>query len=211
MRQVMRDGMTEPRVRLADVASGRSVYAVGALSGLQGEVTIAGAQTWVARVHGATLEATGPKPRGDDLATLLTVARVDRWDSGVIAEASEAAALEALIERSARARGIDTSRPFPFLIEGERVTLDMHVVNGYCPRGVDPSTMNAQPWRWTGEHPGRVLIVGFFAPDSAGVMTHHGTSVHAHALLTLDDRTVTGHVDSFGVSAGVVLKTPAAP
>ncbi len=208
MREVMRDGRSEPRVRLVDVASDAGVYAVGALAGLEGEITVAGGRSWVARVRGETVETSGPETIGGDYATLLTVGRVSRWESAEIGVAAEGAVLEKLVEQTARARGIDTTKPFPFLIEGDRIALDMHVVNGYCPHGTDPATMNAKPWMWSGEHPGHALVVGFFAPNAAGTMTHHGTSIHAHAIMTLDGRIVTGHVDAIRVRPGNVLKTP---
>jgi hypothetical protein len=153
---------------------------------------------------------TGPEPVGADAATLLSVARVTKWTSHRIGAGAAGQSLESLIERTSRSAGIDTGKPFPFLIETDAATLELHVVNGFCPHGADPGSVDAEPWRWSGEHAGRTTIVGIFARDAAGVLTHHATAVHAHAILTLDGRVVTGHIDTLRVPAGAILRLPAA-
>jgi hypothetical protein len=210
MRAVMRDGQTEPRARLAEIVTDGDVYAVGAIAGLHGEVTVCAGETWVARVEGDACRVTGPQPPADDAVTLLTVARVPRWSSHAIDTAAEGAALESLIERIALSAGIDTSAPFPFLVEADEAVIDFHVVNGYCPHGVDPGLAGAQPWRWAGDHVGPMLIVGFFARGAVGVLTHHGASIHAHVVLRLDGEMMTGHLDALRIPSGAVLRLPAA-
>jgi hypothetical protein len=50
-------------------------------------------------------------------------------------------------------------------------------------------------------------LVGSFARDAAGVLTHHGSWVHVHAIVDLDP-IFTGHVESTGIAAGAVLRVP---
>ncbi|MCZ6837069.1 MAG: hypothetical protein O7G85_14930 [Planctomycetota bacterium] len=52
------------------------------------------------------------------------------------------------------------------------------------------------------------VIVGFFALDAAGVMTHHGTSIHIHAILSINGNTITGHIDRVSVLPGAILRIP---
>lgn len=208
MREVMRQGQTEPRISLADAVAEPHAVAVGALEGLAGEVTIIDGEVWVSRMHGGELRVTGPEPIAGDRATLLTLAHVGAWEYVPIESAVEGIDLEALIEQAARARGVDTSRPFPFLIEGMLTSLDLHVINGYCPIATDPATVDAQPWRWSNSRRADVRIVGFYAPNAAGVMTHHGSSVHAHAILLVDGKTVTGHIDRVVVEPGMTVRVP---
>lgn len=210
MRQVMREGHTEARIRLGDAVARPHAYGVGALEGLAGEVTIVDGDVWVSRVAGEDVKVSGPQPIAQDQATLLTLTHVENWESISVTMALEGAALESFIEHAASARGIDTSRPFPFVIEGDAIRVDLHVINGYCPSAVDPATMDAQPWVWSSPAPGRAVIVGFYAPDAAGVMTHHGTAVHMHAVVDIDGRTVAGHVDEAAAGAGAVLRLPSA-
>ncbi|VAX41155.1 hypothetical protein MNBD_PLANCTO03-1320, partial [hydrothermal vent metagenome] len=206
MRAVMRQGQTESRISLAEAVAAPHAFAVGALEGLAGEIMIVDSEVWVSRPTDDGLEVTGPALIADDQATLLTLTHVANWHSVPIETAAEGDALESLIEQTAKAQGIDTTEPFPFLLEGRLTSLDIHVINGYCPIATDPATIDAQPWHLANTQPVDVVIVGFYAPDAAGVMTHHGTSVHAHAVLTIDGTTLTGHVDRFAVEPGMTLR-----
>lgn len=210
MRDVLRDGHSEARLALTDAAARPNAVAVGALEGLRGEITILDGDVWVSRPAGPRLQVTGPEPVAGDQATLLTLATVGRWQtvSLNLDDVCEGAALETVIEQTARRHGLDTKRPFPFVIDGTVVQIAIHVINGFCPMATDPASVDAEPWRWTSDDPTAATIVGFYAADSAGVMTHHGTSVHAHALLELDGRMTTGHVDQFSVSPGATLRIP---
>jgi acetolactate decarboxylase len=210
MREVMREGRTESRIALAGL--GRDTIAVGALAGLEGEVTVLDGGVWVARPEGDGVWVTGPTASANDEATLLTVATVERWTyvSLDVDGTVSGAALERLVERTAREHGIDTTRPFPFVIDGVVERLDIHVINGFCPHAVDPATVDAEPWRWSVDEPTPARIVGFHAADAAGVLTHHGTAIHVHALVERDGRMVTGHVDGVAVRAGARLLLPGA-
>ena len=213
MREVMREGKSQPRVALKDIAVDPGAVAVGALAGLNGEITIVNGGVWVARPDGIAVRITGPKAQPGDHATFLTIGRAaNGWQSVSIDAPLSGTSLEAFIESAARAHGIDTSQPFPFIIEGELSGLSLHVINGYCPIAHNPATMDAQPYRYAsdGHMPG--VIAGIYARDAAGVLTHHGTSVHMHALF--DDsqsdagQTITGHVESVVINSGGVLRVP---
>jgi len=206
MREVMRGGQTEPRISLAEIVSQPHAVAVGALEGLGGEITIVDGDVWVSRVVDGDLQVTGPEPIADDQATLLTLTHVAKWKSITIETAVEGSELESLIEETAREQGVDTTKPFPFVIEGTMTDVRLHVINGYCPIATDPATMDAEPWHWSSEESVGGMIVGFYAPDSAGVMTHHGTSIHAHGIFHDGDSLVVGHMDGFIAVNGGHLK-----
>jgi alpha-acetolactate decarboxylase len=208
MRPVMREGQTESRIRLTAAVAQPHAIAVGALEGLAGEVTIVDGDVWVSRVVGSDLEVTGPDPIAQDNATLLTLAHVARWQTVPIETTAQGEQVEKLIERTARERGIDTSEPFAFMITGAAPTMNIHVINGYCPVATDPATIDAEPWRWSNAGPTDAVVVGFYAKDAAGVMTHHGTSIHAHAIVSIDGKTMTGHVDEVSVAPGMILRLP---
>lgn len=211
MRAVMRDGQTEARVELVEISS-PGVIAVGALAGLEGEVTILDGEVWVARADGDDVRMSGPSPSSGDQATLLTFASVRRWNRVELAmeEAATGTVLERLIEQAARDHGVDTARPFPFVIDGVVERLEIHVVNGFCPHGSDPATIGGEPWRWSTNEPLIARIVGFYAAGAAGVLTHHGTAIHVHALVEGDGRVLTGHIDAVTLRPGASLQIPAA-
>lgn len=210
MREVMREGRTEPRVDLAEIA-GPGVMGVGALAGLAGEVTILDGEVWVARVDGDEVRTSGPSPVPGDRATLLTVATVPHWQQVECAMSGPVtgSALERLVERTALEQGIDAGRPFPFVIEGVVEHLEIHCVNGFCPHASGTLPAGREPWRWTSDRPVPARIVGFYAPDAPGVMTHHGTEIHVHALLDDAGRVWTGHIDAVTLRPGASLRLPA--
>lgn len=210
MREVLREGKSEARIALDDPALGPDAVGVGAMAGLDGEVTILDGQIWVVRVRDAGLTVTGPRPAPGDSAALLTLARVPSWSEAPLETTHplEGDELEARIDRAAHARGVDTGKPFPFVIRAGVESLAMHVINGFCPIATDPATIGAEPWTLRVERPDDAIIVGFYAPDAAGVMTHHGTSLHAHALLTHHGRTITGHIEELRIGPGAMLKLP---
>lgn len=209
MRKVMRDGQAEARIRLTDTVRQPHAYAVGALEGLAGEVTIIDGDVWVARVNAdGRLIVTGTSPEPEDAATLLTVAHVANWQTTAFTADSTGKSLESYIERFARSRGIDTSQPFPFKMEGQVKALNLHVINGYCPIATNPKTQAKQPWRSAELEHANVTIIGFYAPDAVAVMTHHGTAIHAHASCAVDGQQIMGHIDQVTVAAGMTLSIP---
>lgn len=209
MRAVMREGDVEPRTPLAHWDE-PGVLGVGALAGLEGEVTILDGQVWASRPNAGHLITTGPDPESTDRATLLTVARVPAWRSITLTEPASGRALEDLIERAAADAGLDPSQPFPFIVEAPSAAMDLHVINGFCPHGSEPPPERT-PWRPTTDEPMPATIVGFFAQGQGGVMTHHATSVHMHAIFSADGRTATAHVDAISLDAGATLRLPLPP
>lgn len=203
MREVMREGKTEPRVALAEFAR-PGWYGVGAMAGLDGEVLIDNGVPWVAR---GAAKQPGVAERGA-MATLLTTARVDAWREVSLAVAVDSAGLEsAIAAQIAGSNGADFA-PVPFVLEGRATRLDLHVVRGFCPHS-GPPRPEAEPDRWsvpTG-HSQSARLIGFFAPGREGVLTHHGTALHLHALVG-PDGTAMGHVDSFQLPAGATLRLP---
>jgi hypothetical protein len=209
MRAVMREGQDEARVRLidlgpvaGDVATGHtSLIAVGALAGLAGEVTADGTSWWISTADEEHLHVAHES--ADHAATLLTAARVRAWDEVVASGLLDEAALGALVHEHLRSVGADPARPCALRIEGEVVALDLHVVRGDCPHASDASI---PAWRWQAVTGTKVVFVGFHAPDAEGVLTHHGTRFHLHAIVPGDTASgatpVAGHVDGFWLASG---------
>lgn len=191
MRDVLRNGNTQGRITLADVV-GPNTIAVGALEGLGAEITIMGGQVQLASAD-ATELSKGLRIRShnpDDQATLLVLANVPKWTQHALAPASDISALEAAIREIALAQGLDVTQPFPFRIEGTATELHVHVLNHSCPIA---NPEGPAPWRFTGKNE-TITLVGFYAEDAAGTLTHHGQSSHIHAIL--ESGSVSGHVDS---------------
>lgn len=210
MRQVMREGQTEARVSMSQVLAKPHAFGVGAVEGLHGEILIEDGRCWTAEVvseSGRPIAQVreGVQSRG---ATLMVVAYVPKWSESIVARALTSDELEAYIRDAAMRSGIDTTRPFPFVIEGELRNLSAHVINGYCPMNqeADVGSSESQPVRFDGVA-GNGKLIGIYAENSAGELTHHGSSTHVHVLVESPFAMV-AHVEAVALAPGAKLRLP---
>jgi hypothetical protein len=209
MRAVMRDGHDEARVRLVDLgpvaAEGdgerAGLIAVGALAGLAGEVTADGATWWISMADEERVHVE--REAADHAATLLTAARVEAWDEVVASDPLDEAALGALVRAHLESVGADVALPRALRIDGAVISLDLHVVRGDCPHAADAAV---PAYRWHAPAGTKIVLVGFHAPGAEGVLTHHGTGFHLHAITPGDGARgtgpIAGHVDGFELAPG---------
>ena len=200
MRAVLREGRTEGRVALSEVG-GPNTIAIGALEGLTAEITMLDGEAHLTEVDSST--ETGVRTRRatpEDDATLLVAAEVNAWNEHALGTVPDLATLEDRIRSMA---DFDASTPFPFRVEGVAGRLHLHVLDGSCPIA-DPD--GPSPWRFFGEGE-QATLVGFYAENSAGVLTHHGQATHVHAILSR--RGVSGHLDDVSFPKGARLFLPA--
>jgi acetolactate decarboxylase len=205
LREAMRDGHDEGRVAVASVARD-GVYAIGALEGLRGEVTIVDGDVWIS--EGAADRATTTCGAAGAQATVLFAAEVVEWDELQVEEDVDPSVFDAYIGRRARAAGIDTTEPFPFVVEGGLRHLQMHVVGGEC---VIRARMLGKPMTKPAYqmHADTVdgRLVGIYAEASSGVVCHMGATTHVHAVLD-EGGGLTGHTETVGLAKGSRLLLP---
>ena len=206
LREALRDGEVEARVDTADVAH-VGVWGVGALEGLAGEVTIADGEVWVTEGD-ADAPTTRRARAAEASATVLFAAEVDEWIELDVDQPVDPSVLDAYVASRAKAAGLDVERPFPFVVEGELVHLNMHVVAGECPirARMTGADVAHRPYELHADS-AQGRLVGLFAPDSAGIVCHMGSSTHTHVLLE-GERPMTGHVETVGLAAGAKLRLP---
>lgn len=200
----------KPHVTLAQAMKEPHAYGVGALPGLEGEITVLDGKAYIARSHAGGIRVDGPETRPTDSAAMLTVAHVDKWNVFKTNKALDQQGLEKFIAKCARLDGLDVEKPFPFVLQGKVTDLATHVLNGACPmRPGAKLAADEQPWRYQSNRPMQAKIVGFYAADAVGKLTHAGTSVHAHALFDFHGVTTTAHVERMAVAPGATLRLPA--
>lgn len=204
-------GQDQARVELARIVSRKHFYGIGALEGLRGEITLLDSQAVITEVtEDGRPEATASPAAG---ATMLAGRSVDSWvDIGLTGEVSPEL-FDDTVAASATTRGIDVSKPFVFVIKGTFKDVRLHVINGACPvrarmKNIEldadkrPFELNAKTMTGT--------IVGIYAADSVGKLTHPATSTHAH-LIYEDAETgnrITGHLEQVGLAEGTILMLP---
>jgi len=206
MRDALRMGNTQPRITFAEVSSKPHAIAVGALPNLAGEITVFDGTIYTATTPDGQTASTVAADATFDAATLLSLSYVDAWKECLLPSNHP---LEEAIELSAVIQGIDTESPFPFFITGTTSDYHLHVINGYCPVAEPDLEAKFQPWRQVGTERTPITVVGFYAKDQEGVMTHHGSNVHIHGIIDMNGTLTTGHLDSVLINPGALLFLPA--
>ncbi len=195
-----------PVVALKDAVDGHATDAVGALSGLRGEISMIEGRLIVS--YGADCAAVCPSA-ASETATLLATASAQHWRPIVIDHDLDAKAVESFIRAQAKASGLD-DKPFPFRINGAIVNFVMHVNAAPNPRFKGHGSFDEMAVTGLAKGPRLAgSVVGFYAPPPLqGVITHMGDYFHAHYVDA--QRTATAHLDTFGVAVGSTLLLPSA-
>ena len=194
-----------PVVALKDAVDGRATDAVGAVSGLRGEISVIEGKLIVS--YGVDCGASCPAATSET-ATLLATASAQHWLAVAIDKDLDAKGVETFIRAQAKANGLIETKPFPFRINGAITDFVMHVNAAPNPRFKGHGSFDEMAV--TGLAKGPLLagfVVGFYAPPALqGVITHGGDYFHSHYVDA--QRSTTAHLDSFGIAAGSTLMLP---
>lgn len=201
LHEVLGQGQTQGRVVLAEASTSPGTVGIGALEGLSGEVVVFEGEVYTGRVESEEVVST----RGDsrDQAAFLAVADVPAWEELHLARTLGWEQLEPFLKEFSDQNQLSESDAFPFVIEGQLLSLKSHVINGSCPiahpDGPAPARQAAQ--KATGR------LVGFYSKLPPGTLTHHGSRLHVHVVLAGGEPLV-AHVDEVTVTAGSRLLVP---
>ena len=212
MREAIGHQKSEGRVHLSEIVAKPHFYGIAALEGLGGEITVFDSSPTVTRVGaGRALSAVDG---GDLQATLLAGAYVPSWRAHTIDNAIPAGEeFDDAVRTAASDAGVDTSKPFVFTADGEFHDVRLHVINGACPlhaRLHDSEIPDAQKPFEAEFATLRGRIVGIYAEDAVGKLTHPDTSTHVHVIFQdeASGEIVTGHVERIGLPARATLNVP---
>ncbi len=182
----------------------KNSYAVGAIQDGSGEITVLNGKVYLDYGNdgiGNSIHTIPPHEK----AVLLATSSVDKWQSAKIKKPLAKEDLFKAILSKAKEMGLDTSKPFPFLLEGRFKNLQIHVINGKNPKfaGHGSKEKMFKMAKETKSHQA-ATIVGFYSADDQGTYTHPGESWHLHTII--DD--IGAHVDEIHSGMGVTLKLP---
>jgi alpha-acetolactate decarboxylase len=211
MREAVGQQHDQGRVALSTLTDKQNFFGVAALEGLEGEITIFDSDAIVTGVAGeGTLE---PVPNKDLQATMLVGAYIPAWTEYEVDHDVPAAGFDDMVRDAAGKSGVDVSKPFMFTMEGEFSDVRMHVIHGACP--IHARMKNIQLPKeeapFEGQYPTiRGRLVGVYASNSVGVLTHPDTSTHVHLIFedAASGKQVTAHIEQIGLVTGAVLKLP---
>jgi hypothetical protein len=216
MHEAIGQQKSQGRVRFQDVVKRPHFFGVAALEGLRGEATIRDGNVTITRVD--TNGRLQPVDAGalDKQATLLVGAYVPEWTEHTVADDVAAEMFDEFIAEIATKAGINIATPFVFTVEGEFRNVRLHVINGACPIHARLKRIEIpreqRPFESDMERVSGTLV-GVYAKDAVGSLTHPATSTHGHLLFKDPDsgKMVTGHLEQVGLHKGAVLRLPNQP
>jgi len=208
LRAMLHEGQTDATVTLDSMLPDPDLYAVGALAGLSGEITVVRGEAYLSFPEEADATRTETSLQTDAAATLLVVSKVPAWHGVVTSHEIRFEELDDEIARLATAAGMSLDERFPFLIEGSFDDLEWHVIDGrrLTAGGSSHQDHLAAAVKARLDRTPAVLV-GFYSESDQGVFTHMGSKTHIHC--TVDEPVSSGHVDHVTIPAGTTVEFPA--
>jgi acetolactate decarboxylase len=195
-------GDVSGKVPLQQFSERKNIYAVGPVAELDGEITAIDGKFHIARVKHGTIKTDSDL---STTASFLVWSEVSAWKRPVVLgeKVGNHAQLEKQIEFLAGKEGVDTTKPFPFIIEGIVESVDYHILVPKKPHQVDSGHLdNAKKISSRGV---AAKVIGFFSKNHEGVFTHRGSAAHLHVL---ESNGCSGHVDEIALNAEARVSFP---
>jgi acetolactate decarboxylase len=208
MRQLHQKGVAEAKIHI-DSINKVHLYALGPVAHLQGELF-----AWDGKVFVASLSKEQKRPfvfKNPEAvsAIFLVYTYVSKWDTVKLnLKAMSLNELEKEIEFYAHLHGLDTSKPFPFLILGAFSKAKGHIIFADTPTSqIKPGSLESYK-HFYDFNSQKAQLLGFFSNHHQGVFTHHGSKLHIHYRMF--NKYEAGHLDeiSFDGSNTVLLLLP---
>lgn len=200
------------RVVLADLLKKPNFFAVGALEGLMGEVTIIDGKVVATEVdkNGQARPVDGPLETRK--ATLLLGSYIKEWSEVKITTDMSRQEFEDFAAAAIAKSALNTQEPVVFRVSGVLDHARMHVIHGACPLHARMNKIDlakdSQPYEGTLQKVD-ATVVAVFAKDAVGKITHPDTRIHAHLVHKVSgEQNITGHLEDFSVKAGASLWLP---
>lgn len=213
MHEAIGEGQSEGRVAIVSLTEKPHFFGVGALERLKGEVTVFDSEATISNVGADNqLKAADATAIGVAQATMMAGAYVPEWNQTKVDKSLDHKSLELRLEELAEQSGLNCSRPIVFTIEGSLDEVTFHVINGACPvhaaRNKKTLASDQQPVRTT-LHNTEARLVGIFAKEAAGKLTHPGTQMHLHIVYEDEHgQRQTGHVENIVVGRQSIIRLP---
>jgi acetolactate decarboxylase len=214
-KNIFETGRADPLVPVAAMSGHAGAYGVGALAGLDGEITVYEGKPYVTKVRGSgyALSITS-----DDAAVFAVWTKSNKWTEEPVPPSVHGYQdLQTFVKTRAAAAGIDVSKPFPFLMSGTPLEVKWHInVDLTEGRSIDPQLFAKSKANYIAKNE-PMNIVGFYSENHAGVFISAfapaikdktaRNAIHIH-MVTKDGKSA-GHIDDFQFGADMKLRLPA--
>jgi acetolactate decarboxylase len=195
-------GDVSGKVPLQQFSERKNIYAVGPVAELDGEITAIDGKFHITRVKHGEIKT------GSDLSTtasFLVWSEVAAWKQPVLLgeKVGSHVQLEKQIEFLAAKEGVDTTKPFPFIIEGMVESVDYHILVPKKPHQAGSSHSDIA--KKISSRNVAARVIGFFSKNHEGIFTHKGSAAHLHIL---ESNGCSGHVDEIVLNAEARVSFP---
>jgi acetolactate decarboxylase len=202
-------------VSLEELVGKKGLYAMGPIDGLDGEITIFDSKPYITQVRGKDFVVDNTLKHG---AFFLVWTEQTNWqDVPVPSTVKGYIDLQKFVKEQAQAAGIDTTKPFPFLLAGKPLEIKWHInvdrtegkpiTKELFMRSKEPFVTRNEP----------ADIVGFYSEKHAGIFLNQYSpaikegsgmqnSIHIHLISRVSK--AAGHIDDLTLGEGMVLRLP---
>jgi acetolactate decarboxylase len=214
-KDIFKSGKAARVVSVEDLAGKKSLYAMGPVDGLDGEITIFDSKPYITKVRGNDYTLDTTFKHG---AFFLVWTEQANWiDVPVPAMVKGYLDLQRFVKEQAQKAGIDVTKPFPFLLVGAPAEIKWHInvdrTEGK-PITKELFLKSKEPYVTRNEP---VDIVGFYSDHHAGVFLNQfspaikegsGMENMIHIHLVSKTGKAAGHIDDITFGDGMVLRLP---
>lgn len=195
-------GDVSGKVSLQQFSGKKHLFAVGPVAELDGEITVIDSNFHIARVRHGEVKTDSDLTTS---ASFLVWSEVPSWKAPIMLgeSADSQDHLEKLIETLASKNGIDTTKPFPFMIDGTVKSVDFHILSPKTSKS--PASDHRSNAKTITSKDVPVRIIGFFSRNHGGIFTHMGSMAHLHIL---DNNGHSGHVDAIALDSKAMVLFP---
>jgi acetolactate decarboxylase len=217
-RAIFETGKADGVLSLQELKARDGLYAIGPVKDLDGEITIFGSQPSISKVRGSGFAVD--RSWNHD-AIFLVWSQQKQWrDVAIPTDVKGYLDLQGFIKTQADAAGIDTGRPFPFLITDQPIEIAWHInVDRSEGKPITPELFAKSKTGYftRGE---AVDIVGFYSEQHTGVFiskyapavpagSDKTNAIHLHFVSHSSE--ATGHIDNIVLGDKATLRLPLVP
>lgn len=209
-------GKAEAKVPVIAMSGSSDIFGVGAVAGLDGEITVFQGKPYVTKVRGDSYIMDHGT---DHAATFAVWTRQTAWiEQSVPAEIKSYLDLQNFVKaQAAAAAGIDVSQPFPFQIVGTPVEVKWHInVDLTDGKPINKELFAKSKASYVIKNES-MDIIGFYSEKHPGVFisayapaisADSGAKNAMHIHLVSRDGKSAGHIDNLTLGSGMILRLP---
>ena len=206
LKNMMHKGDLSAKISLSEINEINYLYALGAVENLKGEILILDGIPSVSYVEGNdSLKKMMIDNSFEKNACLLVIASVEEWESIYIPNTIITYEdFEVFVEETALKKGINTDKPFPFMIEGIAKSFDWHIIDWPEDDTEHSHEKHIHSGLYGTLENQEVEMLGFYSNKHHAIFTHHTTNMHIH----VKSEKVIGHIDDMTLGIDMMLKIP---